>query len=200
MFNYKKIILATFCLMMPAVALSTEYNDDFFKYEPSLSLKFGGWSKHVVKNNDNYNYNENHKGIGFDFNFIQTQDDHHSISFEYFKMKDSFSVDASHVGFTYKYSPVFNNAFLDAIDYKLSIMYMDRGNRVINSYSGVPNYDEYRITRKTAIKLLPYISITPYDYLGIDLMYIPSLTMTDPKHTFFIRANVNLSKLVSLMK
>ncbi|ELP5902737.1 hypothetical protein QTV49_004781 [Vibrio vulnificus] len=176
-------------------ALSTSLNAFGAEKEDSalndVYIKYGGWSKHIKEDNDDYNYNETHNGIGIEWTFASSDNLRHNLALGYFQMTDSFGFNNKQGGLIYSYRPDTGYSFLDRFSPNLSLMIMDRG-WIHRSRS---NYNDYYFSQQTTVTFLPYLTYNITDYLNIDLIYIPKLNYSSPKATYFVRAGFRLNKL-----
>jgi hypothetical protein len=176
--NNKKI--QSFALLsiiyFPMVSAETKTTLSDYK----LSIKFGGWSKHVdEKNVGGKEWNENHMGYGLKYTHDKNQD--FSLTMEAWHMKDSYSDNSNYLGVGATYVlPIDSKEF--GLSFTLTGGFLKRK---LHFYDEIA--DEIYTEDETSMLPMYYATVELFEKAEIDFIYIPKGFGKVSNEVYFMR-------------
>lgn len=179
----KQIYLFFFMLFISNSSLAFEL-DNYFKEEPVIKFKFGGWSYHnpVGEDHDKPPINENHRGVGFEYYKELKDYDNHFLGLGAWYMEDSFFMDSIYLAAAYEYKIPFDDDFIfDSIDFNLNAGVSSRSKRTLVYYVTYDRngnltsreYGYHEDNREFIFTTMPIVSLNFTKNLHADFTYVP---------------------------
>lgn len=158
--------------------VSAESTDPLSEYQ--LSVKFGGWSKHVdEKNVGGKKWNENHMGYGLKYS--QKKTDSLNFVIEGWRMKDSYFDPSTYLGAGVSYDfPINSENF--GISFTVTGGFLNRNLHFYDEFS-----DKIYIEKKTSMIPMYYATIELFEKAELDFLYIPKGYGQVSNEVYFMR-------------
>ncbi|WP_425263165.1 hypothetical protein [Vibrio owensii] len=199
---YRVLLAVLMFSISSAASAGYQFSNPFGSYQlvnplqvGELELKFGGWSHHFgTDEGDKYEYNQSHNGFGLEYYLGRDGFSPHRFGVGFWKMKDSYSNDAYHIGAIYKFDTLTRHPIIDMFDFNLAIYYMDRTKRIRDRTTK----ETLRFEAQKEWVIQPYLTIRPTRAFSVDIMYVPDPSDDYHVQTVFVRGSLNTNELTRL--